>query len=93
MSYGHSANKFMDTKPKHPHEYEWAAVDVSSGPLLAAIAARCGSTMLRDICAAATDEECAQLNREIAAAPMVSDVVGFYRQKAKISAWRKAIRC
>ena len=33
MSYGHSANNFMDTKPNQPAANQGAAVDVSSGQL------------------------------------------------------------
>lgn len=35
MSYGHSANNSMDTKPNHATANQGAAVDVSPGPLLA----------------------------------------------------------
>lgn len=34
MSYGHSANNSMDTKPNQPTANQGSAVDVSSGPLL-----------------------------------------------------------
>ena len=33
MSYGHSANNLMDTKPNYATANQGAAVDVSSGPL------------------------------------------------------------
>ncbi len=81
MSYGHSANNSMDSKPNQPTANQGAAVDVSSGPLLATVV----KLTLKGTTIELTQEEAKQLKDALA------DLLGDSKRESQFEKLKREI--